>query len=247
MLWNSLANIFSHCSILNVQIVWLILVRNAGNLVPNAQHFQDEYYSCEPAALELGCVVNNIRHIIVCGHSDCKAMNLLYTLRNKEESAPDQRRISPLKAWLCAHAANSSLERFLRWEEAGMKDPLVFSSETPLRKFIAYIDPENKFNVEDKLSQINTLEQCRCFISAINIALIHWYAFFCVCAISVSNVASYGFLKKRLETHNLHIHALWFDIYTGDIYYFSRGQKRFVHVDEENSEQIIEEINRFYT
>lgn len=70
---------------------------------------------------------------------------------------------------------------------------------------------------------------------------------FCVCAISVSNVASYGFLKKRLETHNLHIHALWFDIYTGDIYYFSRGQKRFVHVDEENSEQIIEEINRFYT
>lgn len=62
-------------------------VRNAGNLVPHAQHFQDEYFSCEPAALELGCVVNNIRHIIVCGHSDCKAMNLLYTLRNKEEGS----------------------------------------------------------------------------------------------------------------------------------------------------------------
>lgn len=140
-------------------------VRNAGNLVPNAQHFQDEYYSCEPAALELGCVVNNIRHIIVCGHSDCKAMNLLYTLRNKEEATVDQRRISPLKAWLCAHAANTSLERFLKWKEEGMKDPLIFSSETPLRKFIAYIDPENKFNVEDKLSQINTLEQCKiCFL-----------------------------------------------------------------------------------
>lgn len=63
----------------------------------------------------------------------------------------------------------------------------------------------------------------------------------------VSNVASYGFLKKRLETHDLHIHALWFDIYTGDIYYFSRGQKRFVEVNEENSEQIIEEVNRFYS
>lgn len=60
-------------------------MRNAGNLVPNAQHFQDEFYSCEPAALELGCVVNQIRHIIVCGHSDCKAMNLLYHLRNEEE------------------------------------------------------------------------------------------------------------------------------------------------------------------
>lgn len=135
-------------------------VRNAGNLVPHAQHFQDEYYSCEPAALELGCIVNDIRHIIVCGHSDCKAMNLLYTLRHKAESTDDQRRISPLKAWLCAHAKNSSLDRFLKWQADGMKDPLIFSSETPLRKFIAYIDPENKFNVEDKLSQINTLEQC---------------------------------------------------------------------------------------
>lgn len=139
---------------------FICLVRNAGNLVPNAQHFQDEYYSCEPAALELGCIVNDIRHIIVCGHSDCKAMNLLYTLRDKAEATDDQRRISPLKAWLCAHAKDSSLERFLKWKEAGMKDPLIFSSETPLRKFIAYIDPENKFNVEDKLSQINTLEQC---------------------------------------------------------------------------------------
>lgn len=62
----------------------LLLVRNAGNVIPHAQHFQDEYFSCEPAALELGCVVNNIRHIIVCGHSDCKAMNLLYTLRDTE-------------------------------------------------------------------------------------------------------------------------------------------------------------------
>lgn len=142
---------------------WIFFpVRNAGNLVPNAQHFQDEYYSCEPAALELGCIVNNIRHIIVCGHSDCKAMNLLYSLRDKNQTTDDQRRISPLKAWLCAHATKSSLDRFLKWQENGMKDPLIFSSETPLRKFIAYIDPENKFAIEDKLSQINTLEQCEC-------------------------------------------------------------------------------------
>lgn len=65
----------------------IFLVRNAGNLIPHAQHFQDEYFSCEPAALELGCVVNDIRHIIVCGHSDCKAMNLLYTLRDAEKTS----------------------------------------------------------------------------------------------------------------------------------------------------------------
>ena len=66
-------------------------------------------------------------------------------------------------------------------------------------------------------------------------------------SVSVSNVASYGFLKKRLETHDLHIHALWFDIYTGDIYYFSRGAKRYVAIDENTVEGIIEEIQRYYS
>ena len=59
-------------------------MRNAGNIVPHSQHFADELTMCEPAALELGCVVNDIRHVIVCGHSDCKAMNLLYELRDEE-------------------------------------------------------------------------------------------------------------------------------------------------------------------
>lgn len=41
-------------------------------MIPNSNHFLDEYTTNEPAALELGCVVNDIRHVIVCGHSDCK-------------------------------------------------------------------------------------------------------------------------------------------------------------------------------
>lgn len=196
-------------------------VRNAGNIIPHSSHFQDEYFSCEPAALELGCVVNDIRHIVICGHSDCKAMNLLYSLRDTDSRSLDNRRISPLKAWLCEHA-QTSLDRFLEWKASGMTAPLKFSSETPMRQFVAYIDPENKFALEDKLSQINTLEQ-------------------------LSNVASYGFLKKRLETHDLHIHALWFDIYTGDIYYFSRGAKQFVAVDESTVESLTTEVKRFYS
>lgn len=59
-----------------------VSVRNAGNLIPHSQHFLDELTTNEPAALELGCVLNDIRHVIVCGHSDCKAMNLLYKLRD---------------------------------------------------------------------------------------------------------------------------------------------------------------------
>lgn len=98
----------------------------------------------------------------------------------------------------------------------------MFTAETPTRQFVAYIDPENKFAVEDRLSQINTLQQ-------------------------LQNVASYGFLKKRLELFDLHIHALWFDIYTGDIYYFSRQAKKFVTISEDTIEKISEEVLKYYS
>lgn len=108
------------------------------------------------------------------------------------------------------------------WKSRGMTEPLKFSSETPMRQFIAYIDPDNQFTVEDKLSQINTLQQ-------------------------LSNIASYGFLKRRLETHDLHIHALWFDIYTGDVYYFSRRAKKFLVVDETSVDNLLLEIRKYYS
>lgn len=122
---------------------------------------------------------------------------------------------------MCTHA-NTSLEKFQHLKAIGFDKPLTFTSETPTRKFVAYIDPDNKFAMEDKLSQINTLQQ-------------------------LSNVASYGFLKQRLEKHDLHIHALWFDIYTGDIYYFSRGAKKFVLISDSNVEDLIDEVRKYYS
>ncbi|XP_075216066.1 carbonic anhydrase beta [Lycorma delicatula] len=199
----------------------MFIVRNAGNLIPHSHHFLDEYTTNEPAALELGCILNDIRHIIVCGHSDCKAMNLLYKLRDGNMASKENRRISPLRAWLCNHA-ESSLIKFQQLEVAGYHTPLIFQSETPMRKFVAYIDPENKFSIEDKLSQVNCLQQ-------------------------MQNIASYGFLKKRLETHQLHIHSLWFDIYTGDIYYFSRQNKTFVEINEKTFEMLVTEVKKYYS
>ncbi|XP_047107500.1 beta carbonic anhydrase 1 isoform X1 [Schistocerca piceifrons] len=235
----------------------MFVVRNAGNVIPNSQNFPEEVTTTEPAALELGCVINDIRHVIVCGHSDCKqrilqsamfpccvqdswqsctmldsdirdtqtcqlnAMNLLHRLKCEEFSSRDNRLISPLRAWLIAHA-NASLKKFEKLETGGFHQPLLFQAETPMRKFVAYIDPDNKFSIEDKLSQVNCLQQ-------------------------LQNIASYGFLKKRLETHQLHIHALWFDIYTGDIYYFSRQNKRFVEINEHTVMGLIKEVNRYYS
>lgn len=133
----------------------------------------------------------------------------------------DNRRISPLRAWLGTHA-KTSLERFLKWRAEGSDKPLSFTSETPERKFIAYIDPENEFAIEDKLSQINTLQQ-------------------------LSNIASYGFLKERLRNHDLHLHALWFDIYTGNLFFFSRASKKFVLIDESSIENLIKEVRNYYS
>lgn len=45
----------------------MFIVRNAGNLIPHSKFFATENTSTEPAALELGCIINEIKHVIVCG------------------------------------------------------------------------------------------------------------------------------------------------------------------------------------
>lgn len=114
------------------------------------------------------------------------------------------------------------MEKFQQLRLTNYQQPLIFQAETPMRKFVAYIDPDDKFAIEDKLSQINTLQQ-------------------------LQNVASYGFLKSRLEKHELHIHALWFDIYTGEIYYFSRQAKMFIQISENNIDSLLEEVQTYYS
>lgn len=194
----------------------MFIVRNAGNLVPHEGLYDPMVSTTEPAALELGCIINNIKDIIVCGHSDCKAMNLLYELRDPEVASIKNQRLSPLKAWLCRHA-KKSLNKFELFVDKDLRGPMEFSSEIPQRRFVAYIDPEDHFSITDKLSQINTLQQ-------------------------VENIASYSFLKPGLEDGSIHIHALWFDIYTGDIYYFSRRKKCFVEIREDTVGRLLDEI-----
>lgn len=195
----------------------MFIVRNAGNLVPHACSYDPSTVTTEPAALELGCVINNIKDIIVCGHSDCKAMNLLYALQDPNFASLHNQRLSPLRAWMSRHAS-SSLKKLERLQEVGFNRPMEFQGEMPMRRFIGYIDVGDKFNITDKLSQINTLQQ-------------------------VENIASYPFLRKGLEGGSIRIHALWFDIYSGDIFYFSRHQKQFVEINEMTSEKLIHEIS----
>ena len=77
----------------------MFIIRNAGNMVPHRLCCntvkQRLCYICkpicrslvsqnspatEPAVLELACLMNQVKHVVICGHSDCKALNLLYDI-----------------------------------------------------------------------------------------------------------------------------------------------------------------------
>ena len=48
------------------------IIKNAGNFVPHAKNFSYLMPVTEAGALELGCVKSGVKHVVVCGHSDCK-------------------------------------------------------------------------------------------------------------------------------------------------------------------------------
>lgn len=147
-------------------------------------------------------------------------MNLLYKMKCEHFSSLENQILSPLRGWLNNHG-KESLIKFETLETHGFHEPILFEAESPVKKFVGYIDPDDKFSIEDKLSQVNTLQQ-------------------------LQNIASYGFMRDILATGKTHLHALWFDIYTGDIYYFSRQKKRFVEINESSFYTLMEEVLTYY-
>jgi len=95
-----------------------------------------------------------------------------------------------------------SLNRFERLEESKFREPLILRGESPDVALKAYIDVDDRFNETDKLSQVHAL-------------------------IQAENVASYPFMRSHISDGRTHLHVMWFDIYTGEIYYFSRKLKVF--------------------
>ena len=75
--------------------------RNVGNIMPHSKHFDPSNPYPEPGFLELGVSVNNIRHVVICGHSNCKAMEVLHSLKNQVSDIKlSELRDAPIKAWL---------------------------------------------------------------------------------------------------------------------------------------------------
>ena len=49
--------------------------QNPGNMLSPFEKTVSGKFSGEGAALEIGCVLNGIRNVVICGHSDCKVCN----------------------------------------------------------------------------------------------------------------------------------------------------------------------------
>lgn len=94
-----------------------------GNFIQKYQNgAQDCVPSNTPAALELACVINQCNTIAVVGHSDCKTINMLYSMRNNLNEVCDK---SALKTWLKVNGKDSVV-KFLSFEKSGFKKPVKF-------------------------------------------------------------------------------------------------------------------------
>ncbi|KAF1748068.1 hypothetical protein GCK72_024535 [Caenorhabditis remanei] len=195
----------------------MFVVRNAGNMIPEAPTYgtsSEVSVTTEPAALELAVKRGGIRHVVVCGHSDCKAINTLYRLHQcPKEFDPS----SPMDNWV-RRSGYSSIKRLNERIHRGPSIMKFDSEVAPSQSFEAIIDPMDKLSAEDKLSQINVLQQ-------------------------LVNICSHQILQEHLESGRLHIHGMWFDVYTGDDYLFSKDKKRFVVIDEKTVDKHLSELN----
>uniref|UniRef100_A0A915L115 Carbonic anhydrase n=1 Tax=Romanomermis culicivorax TaxID=13658 RepID=A0A915L115_ROMCU len=194
----------------------MFMVRNAGNLIPRAntygQYGAEVSISTEPAAIELGCVRGGIRHVIVCGHSDCKAMNTLHDLHINLTKVDSN---SPLELWLRRNGVLSLEKLEKRMKNPG--EPLVFMRELPDYQFRAFIDTKSEWDVKDRLSQINCLQQ-------------------------LENISTHSIIKEHIEKDLLVLNAMWFDVYQGDVYFFSKKQEKFVIIDETTINELLNEV-----
>lgn len=194
----------------------MFIVRNAGVLIPHYKHYGNTAtITTEPGALELACVINKVQDIIVCGHSDCKAMNALQDMKARNVPEETDFHDSPLRAWLMRYGGDSwtHFDTMLRAE----KNRLVFMEGNHAHE--AVIDPLNQFSIADKFSQVSTLHQ-------------------------MENITSYPFMARLVDGGLVRLHAMWFDIYTGNIFYFSKPHKSFIEITEENWDDFLDEKER---
>ncbi|KAA0189413.1 Carbonic anhydrase [Fasciolopsis buskii] len=186
----------------------LYVVRNAGNFVPeNGAGEAGTILS----TLELGCLRGSVKDIIICGHSDCKAMHLLQSFGSEAENhKSDKNSASPLQKWV----SQNGIKGWNKWR--AKSDSIEFPAMKDHLTLNMHADQVKKLEPVDVLSQINVLQQ-------------------------MSNIYSYPLLSQKLMENEVRVHGLWFDIHTGQMYQFSRNKQAFLPINEETLSELVRE------
>ncbi len=100
-------------------------------------------------------------------------------------------------------------------------------------EFEAYIDPDNKFEKHDKFSQVKlkylnfTHKLKFIFFQKINTLQ------------QLENIKHFDIFKSRKV--KVDFHALWFDVYSGNVYMFSMKEKCFIKIDHNTQDSLMKE------
>ena len=192
------------------------ITRNPGSILPNYNVLNPKTPRPEEAALELACLYNKIDTMVLAGHSDCKAMNLVYDNRKNANDHKMNGKESVLKSWLMSNSG-PTIQKYAELEKHDFKKPIKFNI-TDNYSFEAYIDPENEYENHDRFSQLNTLCQ-------------------------LENLKHYKFLRNLLDDKRIEPYAMWLDIYCGDVLVFSFKEKRFISLNENTYPQLAASFN----
>lgn len=56
------------------------------------------------------------------------------------------------------------------------------------------------------------------------------------------NISSHAFLHDFLRAGEVQLHAFWFDVYSGNMFMFSKNRERFVLIDETSAQKLLAEV-----
>lgn len=176
-------------------------------------HFAGRTLATEGAAIEFLCVKNDLHHVLVCGHSDCRAMKGMMRLFKEKPDEVELAKDDPFLHFQY-YFGGPTMTKFAQYLTDPSK-PIEFVSKVKRQSFKAYIDPEGRLDPQDRLSQINTLQQ-------------------------LENITTYETFQPKLQAAILHLHAIWYHVGTGEIYYFVKKEGRFQLVTDELVDRILE-------
>lgn len=119
-----------------------------------------------------------------------------------------------ISGWL--NNISTSLEKLNKYKET--KEPIRFKGLADDGDIFAHIDIENLSDA-DQLSQVNVLQQ-------------------------LEHIAQYGVVSERVLKKELILHGWWFNIGKAEVWAFSDRKQRFLLLDEERAEILLEKISQ---